>query len=129
MNRCINLLKSCRRLSVPLENAEEIPFQPREKFTLLPQLMKLKQTQERGESISRNSDFNFEEYGKPLDVRLTDFGVNFSDGTSISLSMDKARYNYTLGENIRTYRNVFSQPIDPEDIVSVTAFGETIPIK
>lgn len=44
VNRCTNLLKSCRRrLSVPLENAEEIPFQPREKFTLLPQLMKLKQ--------------------------------------------------------------------------------------
>lgn len=42
VNRCINMLKSCRRrLSVPLENAEEIPFQPREKFTLLPQLMKL----------------------------------------------------------------------------------------
>ena len=43
LNRCTNLLKSCRRrLSVPLENAEEIPFQPNEKFTLLPQLMKLK---------------------------------------------------------------------------------------
>lgn len=44
VNRCTNLLKSCRRrLSVPLENAEEIPFQPKEQGTLLPTLMKLKQ--------------------------------------------------------------------------------------
>ncbi len=43
VNRSINLLRSCRRrLSVPLDNAEEIPFLPKEKFTLLPQLMKLK---------------------------------------------------------------------------------------
>lgn len=43
INKCNNLLRSCRRrLSVPLENAEEIPFQPKERVTLLPQLMKLK---------------------------------------------------------------------------------------
>lgn len=43
VNKCTNLLHSCgRRLSVPLENAEEIPFLPKEKFSLIPQLMKLK---------------------------------------------------------------------------------------
>ena len=72
---------------------------------------------------------DFPEDANPLDARLTDFGVDFSDGTSISLSMNNAHYNYSLDGNIRTYRNVFSQPIDPQDIVSVTAFGEIIPIK
>lgn len=42
VNKCTNLLRSCRRrLSVPIENAEELPFQPKERFTLIPQLMKL----------------------------------------------------------------------------------------
>ena len=43
VNKCKNLLKSCgRRLSVPLENAEEVQFPPKERFSLIPQLMKLK---------------------------------------------------------------------------------------
>ncbi|MGN1338818.1 MAG: RNA polymerase sigma factor, partial [Oscillospiraceae bacterium] len=43
VNKCKNLLRSCgRRLSVPLETAEEVPFLPKERFSLLPQLMKLK---------------------------------------------------------------------------------------
>lgn len=43
VNKCKNLLRSCgRRMTVPLDNAEEIEFRQNERFTLVPQLMKLK---------------------------------------------------------------------------------------
>ncbi len=63
-----------------------------------------------------------------LNAARLDLSFNLSDGTSIPASMQSCGVEWTVGEYLRTYRNIFANPINPKDIVSVTVFGKTIPV-